>query len=341
MEQLTRRFVALKAREAALVAERDNLEEPQFDIQHVELAQKFNAMGQIQEQVREFVARKARLISEEAILAQRLTALDQEMKGILAAGESSQTQLALLEKEVSGKAALLKKGLTARSEFNSLLRVKADLEGRVAGNEAAKGRVQSSQVEAREQLQRLYNQRRETASKGLNDLRVNLFAVREQLTSARDVLEKTTVRAPADGVIIGLKENSVGSVIPAGQLIATLVPNDATLAVEVRILPRDISRVKQGDKATIRLSSLNARTTPEVESEIIYISADSLSDRKTGDNYYLARIAMPAELPQGLDLKDLGPGMPVEAILGYDERTFLGYLFKPLTDSLSRAFRDN
>jgi len=65
-----------------------------------------------------------------------------------------------------------------------------------------------------------------------------------------------------------------------------------------------------------------------------------LSDQRTGQRYYLVRIAMPAQELKRLGDVKLTPGMPVEAFIETGERTMMSYLIKPLHDQLMRAFRE-
>ncbi|MEO0920903.1 MAG: HlyD family type I secretion periplasmic adaptor subunit, partial [Pseudomonadota bacterium] len=46
------------------------------------------------------------------------------------------------------------------------------------------------------------------------------------------------------------------------------------------------------------------------------------------------------ELPAQVSKEQVYPGMPVDALITTDERTFLEYLSRPITDSLALAFRE-
>jgi len=70
------------------------------------------------------------------------------------------------------------------------------------------------------------------------------------------------------------------------------------------------------------------------------IAADTSSDQRTGQNYFLVRIAMSADEMRRLGDVKLTPGMPVEAFIQTGERTMISYLIKPLHDQLMHAFRE-
>ena len=90
----------------------------------------------------------------------------------------------------------------------------------------------------------------------------------------------------------------------------------------------------------LRFTSFNVRTTPEINGTVSRIAADTSTDQRTGQSYYLVRIAMTAQELKRLGDGKLTPGMPVEAFIETGERTVMSYLVKPLHDQLMRAFRE-
>ena len=66
----------------------------------------------------------------------------------------------------------------------------------------------------------------------------------------------------------------------------------------------------------------------------------SSNDQRTGQSYYVVRIAMTADELARLGDVRLTPGMPVEAFIQTGERTLISYLVKPLHDQLMRSFRE-
>ena len=117
----------------------------------------------------------------------------------------------------------------------------------------------------------------------------------------------------------------------------------APLIVETQISRSDIDAVEIGQKAAVRLSSLNQRTTPVLEGTLVYVSADALTTQSNGtaQEIYIARIDLaPAELRRIRGFNPT-PGMPAEVMIETSARTFAQYLIKPIEDSLSRAFRED
>ncbi len=168
------------------------------------------------------------------------------------------------------------------------------------------------------------------------DLNENLA----QLRAAKDVLDRSKIRTPISGTVVGLQVHTLGGVIKSGDTLLSIIPADEPLVVEAQINPNDIDVVRKGLSAQVHLTPLNARMVPPLPGHVAWVSADKIRDETSKANYYLARIeiaAAPADLPKGVDLY---PGMPAEVIITTGERTFLNYLVTPISRSFRRSFRE-
>jgi len=112
------------------------------------------------------------------------------------------------------------------------------------------------------------------------------------------------------------------------------------LEIEARIQPQDIDQLRIGQPALLRFSAFNQRTTPELNGEVIRISADVTEDPKTGARYYTIRVGVPESEVVRLGGLKLVPGMPVETFMQTQSRTVMSFMVRPLQDQLSRAFRE-
>jgi HlyD family secretion protein len=83
------------------------------------------------------------------------------------------------------------------------------------------------------------------------------------------------------------------------------------------------------------------RSLPLFSGRVRTVSADSLTDEKTGRSFFRAEIEVPpSELKQVqavLGNGDLRPGLPVESVLTVRKRTALQYLLEPLTGALWKS----
>lgn len=340
LNRVLKQWVAQKAEIARLEAERDGLEEIAFPNDLTVYSDTAVYRAIFDEQTKEFQARLARYAAEQQILKQRVAALQEGIVGLRAQKKSVENQLAIVSEEADRKKGLLERGLTNRSEYTDLLRSTAELVGQAGSLEAQIASSATQTVEARQQIERLTTSRVEDAVTELNKTRGQVADLEEQINAARSVLDRTTIRAPVDGVIVRSLFSSEGSVIRPGEVAIELLPTTDELIVEARIKPEDIDSIHVGQEANMMFTALNARTTPKVQGRVFYISADRLVPTSTGQPYYIVRLKIAGKLPPQVKPEQVYPGMPVETFISTGERTFLAYLTKPLRDSFSRAFRE-
>src|SRR5260370_22722116 len=132
----------------------------------------------------------------------------------------------------------------------------------------------------------------------------------ERKVTAEDQLRRIDIRAPQDGTVFQSAVHTVGGVISAGDAIMLIVPEADNLIVEAKVNPQDIDQLQPGHKAMLRFSSFNQRTTPEIAGAVARISADTTTEQRTGQSYYLVRVAMPPQEGARLGEVKLLPGMP-------------------------------
>lgn len=339
LNRLTRQSIALRASAARLEAERDGLDRlaPITTAAPAPLQHDFEML--VREQQKEFDARLARFRSERSILAQRVAMHRQSVVGLDAQKQAIQQQVEVVKKELGIKTSLLDKGLTNRTEYSQLLRSEADLVGQAGALEASLASASTQIVEAQEQTERLTTQRVEEALTKLDKVRSNLADVEEQIRAAAAVLRRTTIKAPAAGIVVASTYNSKGSVIAPGEKIMEILPTTSGLVVDAKLRPKDIDQVRVGQPAKLRLSALNTRLTPEVPATVTQISADRLIDEATREPYFRAKLKIDA-LPSRVRPEQLYPGTPVETFINTGDRTFLEYLARPMLDSFARAFTE-
>jgi HlyD family secretion protein/epimerase transport system membrane fusion protein len=140
------------------------------------------------------------------------------------------------------------------------------------------------------------------------------------------------------GTVQELKVHTVGGVIRPGEPIMELVPSDDRLVVEAKIAPNDIEVVHLGMEAEVRLTALNLRTTPIILGIITAISRDRIVDPQQDLTYFRGEVVVPEEELDKIEENSLVAGMPADVVIRTGERTVMGYLVKPLTDYLARAF---
>ena len=178
-------------------------------------------------------------------------------------------------------------------------------------------------------------------AKELSEVQGKIAELVEKRVTAEDQLKRVDLRAPQDGVVHQLSVHTVGGVVNAGEPVMLIVPRGDALVVDAKVAPRDMDQVHSGQKAVLRFTAFNQRTTPEIAGMVSLVAADQSTDDKTGTNYFTVRITPDSDELETLKGIKLVPGMPAEVFIQTGARTALSYLTKPLSDQIKHAFREN
>jgi HlyD family secretion protein len=255
---------------------------------------------------------------------------------------SLREQSRLVGEELDGVKRLNAEGFAPTTRVRELERAKEAIAGQQGQLTAASAEAESVISEARLEIERLKQKSREEAIAESQDLEVQISTITERRTAALDSLRRSEIRAPENGVVLGLAVHTIGGVITPGSPVMDIVPEGDKLLVAARISPRDVDKVRPGQEAVIRLTALNMRTTPEAIGSVRQVSADNLVDKQSGVPYFLVLIDLPPEeeLRPLLQGQALQAGMPAESFIQTGARPALSYLLKPLTDAFSRGLRE-
>jgi HlyD family type I secretion membrane fusion protein len=178
-----------------------------------------------------------------------------------------------------------------------------------------------------------------TVTRDLRDTQARLLEVIPRLVNARAVLSRMEIRAPYAGRVVGLNIFSVGGVIQRGEKILDLVPDKESLVVEAQIAVEDISEIRPNMRAEVHLTAYKQRITPIIHGSVLQISADRLTDNRTGVPYYTALLRVDERELEEIPNVQLYPGMPATVMIPTIERTAFEYLMGPLILSFNHSFR--
>ncbi|MFZ7093446.1 HlyD family type I secretion periplasmic adaptor subunit [Primorskyibacter sp. 2E233] len=331
------------ARRGRLQAERDNLEKITFAPEVLARAETDPEVAELIEGQRNlFHARSASIASEVEQLGKRSDQIADQVKGIDAQQAALKEQLALINEELTSQKKLLADGLTQASRVLSLQREESRLLGSVGELTAQKAQAEGRITEIDIQILSLETRRREEAITTLRDLQSNERELAEQRRALIEQLSRMEITAPVSGVVYGMTVFTPRSVIRPADAVLFLVPQDRPLVISARVEPIHIDQLSVQQNVSLRFSSLDQRTTPELFGHVVQISADAFTDEATKLSFYRAEIQLNEgemeRLPEGVTLI---PGMPVEAFIRTSDRTPLAYLMKPFADYFAKAFRES
>ena len=218
-------------------------------------------VGIVEAEERHLIARRETLDGTIAILNQRIDQLENEIKGLVIQRSSRLEQLRIFSDELIGLRALHEKGYYPKSKILAVERAISELRGAAGNDLALVARAKSSRGEAENQIVSVKQRFREDSVKQLRDVQIEIADLNERLLVAEDVLHRIEIRAPRSGIVQGVRFHTVGGVVKPGDILMEIAPQDEDLEVRAQVMPTDIDSVEVGQRAEIRLTALNARTT--------------------------------------------------------------------------------
>ena len=332
----------LKARHARLLAERDKKDIIPFDEALLKQASDNAEIKDILDGQRNLKkAREATINGQITQLEQRITELHEVIKGLSAQSKSKLRQLELISKEHDDLLKLKAKGLVPQTRLLALEREKARLEGEHGELIANTARTKLQIHETNLQILQIEKETFATLLTELRDIAVRTNQLKEQRTALTDKLKRMEIKAPESGYVHNLAVNTIGGVVSPGDPVLMIVPEKAELIIAAKVNPSDIDQLHKGQRATVRLTAFDQRTTPEITGLVSLIPGDAITDQQGAPPYYKVHLHLPKEELAKLTGKTLIPGMQSEVYIETKSRPVFEYLLQPLTDQIRRAMRES
>ncbi len=285
-----------------------------------------------------FDRRRKAMEGQVSILRSRIAQFNKLIAGLQAQLEAGGKQRAHLNEELAGVQQLFEQGFERKPRLLQLRRQVDEvtgMEGRLT-EEIAKTRLTITETELN--IRDLANQHGTEVAKEINEVQAKIFEVTEKIRAGRHVVDNLVITAPRSGIVVNLQLHTVGGVVAPGQALMDIVPASDALVVEGRVKPEDINEVQTGMPVEVALTSYRQSVTPRLKGQLVMVSADRLTDPKTGISYFLVRASIPREERDKILDLELSPGMPAELYIVGKPSSAFALLFQPFTDSLNRGF---
>ncbi|QPC91669.1 HlyD family type I secretion periplasmic adaptor subunit [Mesorhizobium sp. INR15] len=286
-----------------------------------------------------FESRAAALAGQKAQLQSRSKQLENEIEGLKAQQASADESIVLLDRDRTDVETLYSKKLVPKERLSNVRLEATRAHGESGRLAAAVAEAEARVSETALQILQLDEQRRSDVTSELRETEAKVTELNERRVVADDELTKTTIRAPQSGTIQESSVHTIGGVVGAGEVLMMVVPDADNLVVDALIPPSRIDDVRPGQPVSIRFPAFDVGTTPACQGTVRRISADLIKDQQRQLSYFSARISVENKVDCLTDSKVLKPGMPAEVHISTDQRSAWSYLLKPLTDQMSRAFR--
>lgn len=335
---LTVQLREAEARRARLLADRDGLADIAFP-GHLSADDPVSAVV-VAGEARLHAGNLANRESQRRQLELSVDQIGEEIEGLQAQRRAMEDEIALVEETHAKLVNLAKKNIVESTRVNLSDRERIKLRGSLGELDASIARARARIGEVRVRIIAIDEVARTDAQRELGLTETRASELTDRIAAVRDRLERTQIRAPIAGTVNELSVFTVGGVITPAEVLATIVPADANLRIEVRLPPTSIDQVYLGQPARLRFTAFNHRTTPELAGTIAQIAPATTRDEATGEPFYVGYVELTRQELEKLGGLTLMPGMPAEIYIATQEQTAFAYLAKPLVDQFQRTFRE-
>lgn len=340
-DSIQQNYLAQRAMESRLLAELSGAGGVAF---HADLTKATEAEARLHMSVQTqlFNARRAALAAEMAALQESIHGLEAQGKGYQQMLLNRQQQASLQGEQIGNIKSLAQDGFAPRNQVLQLEQAQSELRAGMADLTANGQRVLASMAEMRLKIAQRKQDFLKEASTQLADVRREVQANQEKLVAISTDLERTEIRSPVEGQVVGLGVSGVGSVVTPGQKLMDIVPVESVLLLDTKVPPHVIDRVHVGDPTEVRFSGFADSPQLVVDAKLVSLSSDAVSE-PTGNGvitYYLGRVAITDAGLKALGKRVMQPGMPAEVLIRTGERTLLTYMLHPLTKRIAASMKE-
>jgi HlyD family secretion protein len=263
-----------------------------------------------------------------------------ELEAVKAQTDANSRQAELLDRELKAIASLVEKGYAPRPRLTEMQTRESVLIGQAGELASRKAKAEQAKAAAELEILSIGTDFQQQVAADIQTAQLELADTVERMTTAADILRRLIVTSPENGIVTNIRSYTPGSVVAAGQPILDIVPENEPMVVEAKVGLRDIDSVHVGAPVQIRLTAYNHRTTVPLAGKLTYLSADQQMDERNEYAYFVARAEINPESLKANPDTTLYPGMPAEILILNKPRRAIDYLLDPITESFSRAFRE-
>lgn len=286
-------------------------------------------------------ARRAALASDLQAIEESMQGLKEQLGSIQNILVQRRNQLGLLTEELNNVRGMVKEGYAPRNRQLELERMVAESNASIADLTGNSLRVNRQVAElSQRSISRKQEYRKEIESQ-LADVTREVQSDAERFVAATADLDRTEIKSPATGQVVGLTIQTVGAVLQPGQKLLDVVPDNQTLLLEAHIPPHLIDKIQTGLPTDIRFNTFAHSPQLVVQGKVLSVSGDLLADPANPQfSYFLARVQVTPQGMKTLGSRQMQPGMPAEIVIKTGERSMLTYLLHPLMKRMAASLKE-
>lgn len=278
-----------------------------------------------------YLSNKEQLENNMLIYKRRLEQKKDELKEAEARLSNLTKNFEFITRELQLNKPLVDKGIVSEVEYLKLQREASTIEGQMKSTKLSIPRLNSIIDEQRNNILEVQFKFRNIAKEKFNETRAEMSRMESAIVAREDKVNRTFVRSPVDGTIKQLLVNTVGGVVKPGMNIIEVVPTQDNLLIEAKIRPADIAFLFPGQRAIVKFSAYDFAIYGSLSGTLTHISADTIYDEASRQNYYLVRIKTDKNY-LGEEAKKLNimVGMTADVDIITGKKTVLNYILKPI-----------
>ena len=256
------------------------------------------------------------ITTQQNLFLLRKKSLEDETSSLVSA-------LILKEEEFASNQSLVESGDIGRNKILKIDREIVDLKGKILNIK-----------------NKFFQAAQEEMTKTAEELSIR----KEMLTEKKVTLNRSEIISHMDAIVKEIIITTKGAKVRPGDVILELVPLGQELIIEVKLKPTDISFIKKGQRASVKLDTYDFSIYGSFDGKVEYISPDTIIEKTSRGDEYFFKVLI------SLDHSDLftkkgtainvttGMGAQVDIITG--SRTVLHYLTKPVIKVLDESFTE-
>lgn len=241
----------------------------------------------------------------------------------------------LINKEMKIKVPLVKERIISKVELLDLQRKKNDTEAELKKIKGSIPTIKSSISEIEKSMEETTEDYRSKSKDELVVAYNDLKQIEEDIKFLDEKITDTIIKSPNDGVVKQVVVNTKGEAVSPGSVLAKIVPEIKHMLAEIKVSPADIGFLYVGQKVRLKLRPYDFSLYGALDSEISYISADTLKDENDPKiEHYVVHIKADSKFLNNNRKLEIKPGMTVDADILIGKKTILSYILKPIVRSL-------
>jgi len=167
---------------------------------------------------------------------------------------------------------------------------------------------------------------------------------KEMYTEKSVILNRSDIVTHMDAIVKNIIITTRGAKVRPGDIILELVPVGEELIIEAKLKPSDVSFIKKGQRASVKLDAYDFSIYGMFNGEVSYISPDTLIEKTSqGDEpYFRVQIKLDTNkiVSKNKETISITPGMGAQVDIITGSRTVLHYIAKPVIKTLDESFKE-